>query len=183
MLFLIFIVTASASATPLKKFTRFQATGQLGYASLGLSTGRYSDPSMTFGGSYYVISKLSFGAHYFLTPGPTGSSNMNGFGMSGKYYFYNTEASFTLEDKDKIIKSFDRYFAYGGFNFLDRDVRTSRLTISYSGFGLSVGAGKKINYYSSIGIELLAAQLKSPAGSADNDANFTNLSVFYSYLF
>ena len=186
LLIFCFIYSVTGNATtknPRKEFSRVVAGLSLGQSTLKLNAGDYTDPGLTFSVGYYALPKLSLNASYFLTASPTGSSNMNGFGMSTKYYFLNTETSYILEDLNRKIKSFDRYFSYGGFHFIDRDVRTSKVTISYSGFGASLGAGYKLNYHEAIGIDLLGALLKSPTGSVTKDAPFSNFSIFYNYLF
>lgn len=173
-----------ARKVSVKDYTKAHASVNFGYTTIDLPFGTFSDPGLTFNIGYFFLPKLSFNGHYFLTSSPTGASNMNGFGLQAKYYFYNTEASFELKHNDGMIKTFDRYFAYGSFNFLDRDIRTSRLNISYTGFGASLGGGYKIDFRNSIGIDLLAASLQNPAGSsAPGKATFTNFSVFYTYLF
>lgn len=182
-LFLIVPLALSKEA-PEKDFLKNQLSGSFGYNTLTLPFGTFSDPGTTFSVGRFLLPKLSINGHYFLTLSPTGASNVNGFGFGGKYYFYNTETSFELEKGKSRIRNFDKYFAYGSFQFLDREVRTSRVNISFTGFALSVGGGYKLNFHNSIAVDFQTANLKSALGSTTGqDATLMNLSINYSYLF
>jgi hypothetical protein len=184
--FFIFISTIVFSLPLLasnKDYSKVQLNFSMGYTTLNLPVGSYSDPGLTFSGGYFLHPKLSLNGHYFLTSSPTGASNLNGLGLQAKYYFYHTESSFELKNEETRVRSFDRFFAYSSLQFLDREVRTSRLNISYSGFGISVGAGYKLNFRNSVGFDILGAQLKNAAGSTERqEASFMNMSIYFAHL-
>ncbi|MCM2348461.1 MAG: porin family protein [Bacteriovoracaceae bacterium] len=178
-------VLAESDNLPVKKgFHRTYLSANFGYATLDLPVGSYSDPGASFAVGYFFIPKLALDAHYFLTPSATGASNLNGFGLRGRYYFWNSEVTSFVEYQDSRVTTYDKFFGYVSLGFLDREVRTSSLSISYSGFGVSVGAGMKLDERSSIGVDLQRTKLENPSGSVIKEgADLNYLSVYYSYFF
>lgn len=181
---IVFGFANTALAKPTKKFSRAQVTTQLGVATLDTPLGNFSDPGINLGLNYYFLPKVVLNANYFLTVSSSGSSNFNGFGVQGKYYFWNSETSSELDNDGTKIIIFDKYFGYGSLGFYNRDIRTSQLTVSYSGFGVGLGGGIKLNAKNSVGLEVQRANMENPTGAESNGGgSFTYFSVFHSFLF
>lgn len=177
-------VAVASEAASGKTFRRTLLSLSAGSASISIESGSYSDPGLTLSFGYFFLPKFSLHGHYFATASPSGASNMNGPGLQARYYFYNTETTFELEHRGGKISSYDRYYAYGSLGFLDRQIRTSRTTESFTGFAGSIGGGMKINKSDSLSLDVLQGSLESPAGTTDKEkATFTNISVAYSHLF
>lgn len=166
-----------------KNFHKTYFTGNFGYASLDLPVGSYSDPGLSLGLGYFFYRKVAFDAHYFLTPSATGASNLNGFGVRAKYYFLNSETTSFIKIGKSKVTIFDKYFAYASLGFVDREVRTSSLSVSYSGFAPSAGWGYKFNDKSALGVDVQYSKLENPSGSAIKDgATLIYVSAFYTYF-
>lgn len=174
----------AAANKPVKVYQKTLLSLNAGHTSIVLDSGSYSDPGYVFSLGRFLKPKFALTAHYALTADTNGSSNLNGLGLEARYYFYHTEAGHELKAGDSRIRSFDRIFSYVSLQFLDRDVRTSRINISYSGFGLALGAGLKFDYHQSLSLMALIAQLKNAYGAAAaKSATYTHMGLVYSYLF
>lgn len=189
LLLLISLLSFAASAetesvTVKKDFHRPYLSANLGYATIDLPIGSYSDPGIALNLGYFFLPELAVDAHYFLNPSATGASNLNGFGLRGKYYFWNSEVTSFVDYNDSRVTSYDQFFSYVSLSFIDREVRTSSLAISYSGFGASLGVGMKLDERSSVGIDFQRAKLENPSGSTvKSGADLNYLSFYYLYFF
>lgn len=180
-----FAVSAETESVTVKKdFYRPYLAANLGYATIDLPIGSYSDPGIALNLGYFFRPELAVDAHYFLNPSATGASNLNGFGLRGKYYFWNSEVTSFVDYNDSRVTNYDQFFSYVSLSFIDREVRTSSLAISYSGFGASLGVGMKLDERSSVGIDFQRAKLENPSGSTvKSGADLNYLSFYYLYFF
>ena len=120
------------------------------------------EPSVGF----FPFKRLAIFGSYFAVAKPDGSSNLNGLGFSGRYYFISPGAEVNLSSLGTTVLVTPGIVPYAGLEYLERNLKASALNINFTGFSLLFGGDWHFHRKWYANAELSYGSLKNSLSSA-----------------
>ena len=133
-----------------------------------------------FGGGLFIAEHLAVVGGYFSMTDATGSTVLNGFDSTVKWFLLSNGSSKTIEGDGKQISIRSSFTHYALLGYKLRQLAAAELTPQYSGFDYGYGAnwfiGRSLRFDNLrnvfLNIEIDTGKLTNPQGDSSRASNF-----------